>query len=114
MRTIRFHNRRNRNRRRLPANTAPRTRGLAPSSVTFATPNVILVFDRPVVLDGVPIIETSTGKVPTAATTSDLHTVTLTYAAPGQPTGVTVLPNEPAIRGFDGSYLTPGIYTFPG
>ena len=113
MRTIRFHNRKNRNRRRLPTGTAPRSRAIAPSSVTFSTPSVVLLFDRPIVLSGIPLIETSTGKFPTAAVTTDLHTVTLTYNTPGAPTGVTILANDPAIRGFDGSYVTPGVYSFP-
>lgn len=113
MNQLKYPARRNRNRRASPEGLARSRVDLSPTSVTFSTPHVVLSFPRKIVLAGLPQYRTSTNKLPTAAETTDLLTVTLTYDTPGSPTSITVPVNDPAIHGHDGGVVAAGVYTFP-
>lgn len=112
MRTLRWRNRHNRNRRALPKSSQQGRLSLRPATVTFDTPDVVLTFSQAIVLSGIPQFETSTGKLPTAASCPDTHTLTLTYPTPGSPTGITVPASDPSVRAFNGAYVDAGTYTF--
>lgn len=112
MRTLKWRNRHNRNRRALPKNSQRRRLSLRPTSQVFETPNVILTFDQAIVLGGIPQFETDTGKLPTAASCPDAHTLTLTYNTPGAATSVTVPASDPSVRAFNGAYVDAGVYSF--
>lgn len=113
MNQLKYPARRNRNRRASAEGLARSRVDLSPTSVTFSTPNVTLTFPRKIVLAGTPQYRTSTNKLPTAASTTDLLTVVLTYDSPGTPTSITVPVNDPAIHAHDGGVVAAGVYTFP-
>lgn len=94
-------------------NRRPRVRVSTPAVFTaeFTTPNVLLTFDAPVILQGIPQLLTDTGKLPVSATQPSDKTVQLVYDTPGSVTTVTVPANDPAIRTSTGGLLPAG--TFP-
>lgn len=77
----------------------------------FTTPNIILTFNQPIVLNGIPQYETNTGKLPTSATLTTPNVVTLAYDTPGSVTAITIPFQDPAIKSRTGGSVSPG--TFP-
>lgn len=112
MRTLRWRNRHNRNRRSLPAGSQRGRLSLRPDSVSFETPTVTLVFGQSIVLSGIPQFETDTGKKPIAASCTDAHTLVLTYSTPGAAVSIYVPPSDPSVRAFNGAYVDAGEYSF--
>lgn len=76
----------------------------------FTTPNILLTFDVPVVLAGIPQFLTNTSKLPTAATQPTPQTIQLAYDTPGAVTSFVVPPNDPAIRSSTGGFCSPGSF----
>ena len=113
MNQLKWPNRRNRNRRASKEGIRRARRDFSPTSVTFDTPSVIVTFGQRIVLAGIPQYATDTGKLPTAAVTTDGLTVTLTYSQPGQATRIVVPDNDPAIHNFQGGVVQSGTYLFP-
>lgn len=94
-------------------NRRPRVKVSTPAVFTaeFTTPNVVLTFDAPVALNGIPQVLTNTGKLPTSATQTAANVVSLAYDTPGSVATITVPANDPAIRTSTGGLLPAG--TFP-
>lgn len=97
-----------RNRRKRPCANVQATYGLE-----FTTPNIVMTFDLPVVLNGVPQLLTDTGKLPTGATQVDSLHVSLAYDTPGGVTEATLPSNDPAIRTMTGGYAAAGTFPAP-
>jgi hypothetical protein len=101
-----------RNRRREDPSQRPQPVN-AVATPTISGGNVLLTFDVPVTLAGIPQI-TNEGVAPTAATRPTPTTVLLDYAAPVVATDVLDIPaNDPAIRTSTGGYAEPLRHTFP-
>lgn len=104
------HNRRKPDPSKLPLGATPRI-----LTALFDTPDIILTFDRKIVLKGIPQYLTNTAKLPTTAVASAGATVvTLTYTTPGAVTSYTIPENDPAIHSFTGGAPASGTFLAPG
>lgn len=79
----------------------------------FTTPNILLTFEIPVNLKGIPQALTDTGKLPISATRPTLTTVLLVYDTPGSVTSITFPQRDPAIRSMTGGYIAGGTFPAP-
>jgi len=86
---------------------------LVASAINFTTPDIDIEFGVPVVLKGLPLWLTNTGKLPVAATKTAPNKVNLVYNTPGVVTDVTVPERDPALRSHTGGYAAPGTFLAP-
>jgi len=100
-------------RSRRSTQNALRSAGIPPllSEAAFTTPNIVLTFNQPVILNGIPQYLTDTGKLPTSASQTSDNEVTLVYTTPGSVTEITIPQQDPAIHSRTGGFVPAG--TFP-
>lgn len=81
------------------------------NSVEFTTPNIIITFNQPVCIKGLPQYLTNTGKLPiTASLDTGKLVLTLGYDTPGAVTTITIPQNERAVRSFSGGIVPQGTF----
>jgi hypothetical protein len=100
-------------RNRRGADPSMRSNGIPPviTGADFTTPNIVVTYDQPIQLNGIPQYETNTSKVPTAATQTGDNTISLAYDTPGVVTSITIPANDQAVHSRTGGVVQAG--TFP-